>query len=323
MEIKKRIRHHRVLVSADRWRKRNFQKNVIVADKGQGYLNKDKKIAILHWDNPGAGLFAYYTQMLGLLAYAGAHDYVPVVDMKNYPNPYLMKEEIGKMNAWEFFWDQPGGISLEEAIQSAHLFSNNGKGASYFPSLNIYALKDKKEIRYWRNAAKKYICLKKDVWQECEERYRELIGEGEKVLGVLCRGTDYINQKPSGHPVQPVVETVIEKTEKVLEEYGCTKIFLATEDYGFAEKFRLKFGETVVMNQKSFVDYDPQNKRWINDYVGCIKETRREEGIDYLKTIYILSKCSCLVAGRTSGSLGAYIMSEGYEYTYFWDLGEY
>ncbi|MCI8852330.1 MAG: hypothetical protein HFI32_02345 [Lachnospiraceae bacterium] len=323
MDIKKRIKNNRILVMADRWRKRNFQRNRIMQDHRKGTLHENKKIVMIHWDNPGAGLFAYYTQMLGLLAYVGSKGYVPVVDMENYPNPYLLKDEVGKVNAWEFFWEQPGGIRLEEACHAARLFTNNGRGATYFPSLNIHALESRKETAYWRRAAKQYIRLKKDVWEACEERYRELIAAEDKVLGVLCRGTDYIYQKPSGHPVQPEIERVLEKTEKVHKEFGCTKIFLATEDPEFAERFRETFGEMVVMNQRNFVNYDPQKIKWINDYVEDTGDGQREKGLDYLKTIYILSKCDCLVAGRTSGSLGAYMMSEGYEYAYFWDLGEY
>jgi hypothetical protein len=45
--------------------------------------------------------------------------------------------------------------------------------------------------------------------------------------------------------------------------------------------------------------------------------------IDYYSTIYILSKCDGLLAGLTCGSICAYMMSKGYGYTHFWDLGRY
>ena len=48
-----------------------------------------------------------------------------------------------------------------------------------------------------------------------------------------------------------------------------------------------------------------------------------ERGIEYLTSIYLLSRCNGLVAGRTTGTVGACIMAEKYEFRYIFSLGRY
>jgi hypothetical protein len=45
--------------------------------------------------------------------------------------------------------------------------------------------------------------------------------------------------------------------------------------------------------------------------------------LDYLSCILLLSKCGYLVAGRTSGTVGAYIFSSGYKDEFLFNLGLY
>lgn len=47
------------------------------------------------------------------------------------------------------------------------------------------------------------------------------------------------------------------------------------------------------------------------------------EGLEYLSQIIILSRCDCFVAGLTSGTIGAMLLTNGYEYSYIFDLGLY
>ena len=46
-------------------------------------------------------------------------------------------------------------------------------------------------------------------------------------------------------------------------------------------------------------------------------------GIGYFAATYILSKCTCYIAGMTGGSKGVLIMSEGFEYKKIYNLGLY
>lgn len=43
---------------------------------------------------------------------------VPVVDMQTNYNIYLDKEAVGKINAWDRYYEQPCFIDLETALSS-------------------------------------------------------------------------------------------------------------------------------------------------------------------------------------------------------------
>ena len=49
-------------------------------------------------------------------------------------------------------------------------------------------------------------------------------------VGVYLRGTDYIDLKPSGHPVQPTVEQAMLVIDEYTRKYNVDSIFLVTED---------------------------------------------------------------------------------------------
>ena len=60
----------------------------------------------------------YYMAILGHIHVAESKSYVSVVDMKNYKNTYLKKEEVGSINSWEYYFRQPTDVSLDDAYKS-------------------------------------------------------------------------------------------------------------------------------------------------------------------------------------------------------------
>ena len=61
----------------------------------------------------------------------------------------------------------------------------------------------------------------------------------EKVLGVLCRGTDYVSLRPYNHPVQPSVSEMLQKAGEMLRCYKLEHIYLVTEDEGIRRAFEV------------------------------------------------------------------------------------
>lgn len=59
--------------------------------------------------NAPLGLFGYYITNLGWIEYALRKKMIPVVDMQNYQNPFHGLDEVGQINTWEYFFEQPGG----------------------------------------------------------------------------------------------------------------------------------------------------------------------------------------------------------------------
>ena len=81
-------------------------------------LRHRKTVCVLTVDASNGGLFALFRYFLGGIAYADRRGMLPVVDMKNTHNVYLSDDEVGHVNAWEYYFEQPSGIPLEEAERS-------------------------------------------------------------------------------------------------------------------------------------------------------------------------------------------------------------
>lgn len=142
---------------------------------------------------------------------------------------YLKKEQIGKVNAWEFYFQQPCGYSLVDISRSKSVIWGSGWVEDIFPYNDVSFLLDKNgEINKWMQVAQTYFRLSDEAQKRVDE-VKELLGE-KKTLGVLCRGTDYTSNKPRGHHIQPSVNEMCEKIDDVLAQYHCEQIFLGTEE---------------------------------------------------------------------------------------------
>lgn len=283
-----------------------------------GEMYPDKTFFVIRRAYCKVGLFSYVMTNMGLVDYAVGKGYIPVIDMQNYRNTYLEDERIGKENAWEFFFKQPCGYSLEDVKNAKNVILSNGliREKNSYPDFNI--IENETVFAYWHQVFQKYFKVTDEIANEFQRLRRELLGEG-KVLGILARGTDYVSSKPKGHPIQPTAEQVIEKAHEIMKSYSCDKIYLATEDADIYERLREVFGEKLVApDTKRYITSSGQN---INDFVD--KDNKYQKGKEYLLSIMILSSCECLVAGNVGGTHGTMLMSKGFEYSYIFDLGKY
>lgn len=60
------------------------------------------------------GLFAIVNSVINHCEYAYDNGYIPIVDMKHYANQYFKDGRIFKDNSWEYFFEQPSGIGLDD-----------------------------------------------------------------------------------------------------------------------------------------------------------------------------------------------------------------
>jgi len=156
--------------------------------------------------------------------------------------------------------------------------------------------------------------------------YEKILKNKGKVLGILCRGTDYLLNQPSNHPVQPDPLDVIKKAEEAVIENNCSYIFLATEDENIYACFREHFREKLLVNQQRRISHNEMTN--ISGVAIARSKIIREKnsylsGLEYLSAINLLSKCSCFIGGRTGGTKAVLLMSDGFEYEYIYDLGYY
>lgn len=158
--------------------------------------NADKKFLIINV-TPIQGLGVILNSVANHTRYARENGYIPVVDMMTCPNQYLYEEELGTVNAWEKFFSQPAGYNLDDAMNSKNAYSS--------------AILRRDKINDRTNLLD-FLKPNRQLMEFCQLMEKQL--RGNKLLGVLFRGTDYANMRPFNHFIQPTLEQMIMKVKE-------------------------------------------------------------------------------------------------------------
>ncbi|NLG05626.1 MAG: hypothetical protein GX567_17650, partial [Clostridia bacterium] len=225
----------------------------------------------------------------------------------------------GTENAWEYFFEQPVGVDLLDIAHSKNVILSWAESPREYPGADMTI--NPELYTMWKAYADQYLRIKPDIQIKIDQTYREL-SKDQKMIGVLCRGTDYTKGRPSRHPIQPDLMDLIRKTDELMTEKQCEFVYLATEDEDVYELFLKHYKDKLkTMNMKRFHADEIHN---INEALADQQDNDAcQKGIDYLVNIGVLAKCSCLVAGCAGGTYGALLLTEGYEDTYIFNLGYY
>lgn len=287
----------------------------------RGKENPDKVFYVVRRRDRYCGICSHILSALAHIDEEVEQGRIPVIDLQNSFNIYLEEEQVGRVNAWEFYFKQPCGYSLSDIKGSRNVVVGSYEIPLIFSFWDIDTLSGKTgELAHWRKLARKYLVLSDEAQQAVDDAQKRLFGENEKILGVKCRGTDYTNGRPKGHPIQPTPQQALEKASEIFEHQECTKVFLATEDKVFYELFKQRFGDKLIVNKSDYIKYQGGS---MGEEEYSNSQGKKESGMEYLVTTYLLSRCQCLCAGCVSGTAVAMILSEGYEYEYFFCLGLY
>lgn len=296
-----------------KWRER-------MTHPGREYPDKTFYVIRRHADR--AGLFSFVATNLGSIKDAVDRGMIPVIDMQNWINPMLTEDQVGRVNAWELYFEQPCGYGLDEIAGARNVMLSfieppGTHGQERYPDYNMVCRSE--ELSMWRKVSGKYLKLKPAVSDRIDSWYDGHLA-GHRTLGVLCRGTDYVQRRPFNHPLQPRTSAVIEKCHEVLEEWQCDQIYLSTEDQEIWNRMTEAFPGKIISYQKDHLHLNPGEN--IND-IGNAVQSPYQRNLEYLTAIGILARCSCLVAGAAGGTYGALLMTEGYDYEYLFRLGRY
>lgn len=297
-------------------------------DKSEHYIKRgDPNKAtyyIIRQQNTEAGLFWYFAMVAGHIRYAMSNGWLPVVDMQNYPNPYLAPDKLGKENAWEYYFEQPLKINLEQAYSGENVILSATENESVaYPDLTMRFFENKNNVlTEWRTLVKfGLLKVKPALVKEASAIRDKLFTKTDRVLGVKLRGTDYLANKPKWYPIPPTAEFATNVILSKLTEHKCNKIFLATEDKNIEQTLKNTFGDLCVTFDKKFVDY-VQGK----PITACRIDRENDnflQGKEYLIEMLLLSKCNSLVLARSFGAVGVMMLSEAFEHTYFFNFGRY
>jgi len=298
-----------------------------------GNDNKDKTFLVIRDDNRFSGIGSILSLVITNIIYARKLGYIPVVDLLNVESQYHDKVKVGVENAWEYYFLQPSNYNLQDISNSKNVIisigeSGNKKIINKRNIANKIYLFDKENINVileYKKYYKEYIKFIPEIKEKFENDYIKILKNKGRVLGVIGRGTDFISKKPKNHRVIPEPSVLLNKVIEIYKQEKFDYIYLATEDNDIFKLFKDEFSDKMLDNeQKRISQSDIENHYRLSDAEFDYGERQKYKlGIDYLSSINLLSKCSGICGGVTSATAIAYIMSNGYEFEYFFDLGIY
>lgn len=276
---------------------------------------------IIGFDDPQkSGWTVWERVVLYNCIYAKDHGMIPVVDMKNYRSIYSEKNDCRKVNVWDQFYLQPGGVSLEQAMESGNYLIADSS-PEWFSYIRARYPKRIKNMDYLRTAYSEYIKLRPDVETELHNRLMQLTSgnENARILTLCIRGTDY---KKFAYMKQPPVETLLSLGEKVFADYKCDYYYLATEDLAYVEQFKASLPENKVIVYDSGII-----KNYKDGFIGEIiggSVGEYKASMDYLTVLYIMNKSVALIGGLCGATIVAeYKRNPEYEYINIIDMHEH
>ena len=269
------------------------------------------------------GLFATFVIVLARVKYAMTKGWIPVVDMQNYPSSYLAPEKFGKENAWEYYFEQPMGICLEEAQNGENVILGGEKDPMPLPFGMIARYEyNKAAFAEWQMLVKDGVMkIKPEITEEALAIHNKLFPPKERVLGAHLRGTDFLD-KPHGHPIPPPTEYAVRVVIDKMREWKCDKLFLATEDKNILKIFQESFGDYLLTFDKPFKDYIVGKTR--GNTVIERDNGHFLSGKEYVMEMLLLTKCNCFVASGGSGNNGVMLFAEkNFDNVYEFRFGGY
>lgn len=273
------------------------------------------------------GLFSMYKHTIAHVLHAVEHDYVPVVDMRCYYNQYFKDGRVYRDNPWEYFFEQPYGVSPQNIPQNAKIIIASGSADAKFQiysrhlplSLDNNILPHPYLMQY-----NDFLRFAPDIKEYLLSEYQKIFNNEKNVLGIIVRGTDFVETKPKGHAIQPTAEMIIAKVKEMQQNFEINKIYLATEDKKIYDKIKAEFNDLLIDNNS--YKYDTVNGKLIYRVKAKRKDHFYNLAKEYMLSLYLLSRCKYFIGGRANGTLAVYMMTKGfscYEYVYLWDLGCY
>ncbi len=246
--------------------------------KSFGKKNKNKIFYIIR-RNPSAGFFSNITFVLNHLQISELMNFIPIIDMKNFPTIYNEKNKIkNSNNSWNYYFKKLNKYSLEDVYRSKNVFLSKTTFENHMPldMTNKSISKQFKKIKI-RNEIKKKAKIFFD---------KKLKKRGNKILGIHLRGSTYKTAR--GHAFPPTPEIMIENIDKLIKKYGYNKLFLVTEEKNYLDTLYKRYGNKCIfynsfrMHKKDSFQIYPRNSH------------RYKLGEEILIEALILSKCQGL-----------------------------
>lgn len=329
------IFHHKDYVKARKIRLENREYKT-----SYGKENPDKTFYLLRKNPEKTGILSCYLSELAQISLIEDKGIIPIMDMQTKHYDLIHNEEDGPdINAWEHYFEPLNEYSVNDALKSKNVIVGYGftvpEGKIFFNNDVI----TKETIAKWSELDSKYIRLKSNVKAEFDKEYEQLI-KGKRVLGSMFRDC-YVALANSrdkndpaylshpgiqSHPIQPDIYEWSDFLEKKMVEWNCDYLYIVCETTCTLDYLKERFGDKLIFveRKRRIVDellygkYLESEKEFYNNYSNVASN------IDYLKEVYLLSKCTSLMTCKNSGSIVAGLWNKGqYENYEIMQLGLY
>lgn len=282
-------------------------------------MKKNKKYIIIEKGKYNYKTFSafYLNNMLALVLKNLLNGYIPIVK-------YKTNSRDEKSNNWSDFFLQPVS-DLPDNIEKKYILNEECINSRFKPSFSM--IYSKKKLKLWGMIYNEFIKFNSDMTNYFEDEYNSIL-KGKRVLGVICRGTDYTATKPKYHPIQPDIEEIINEAQELLNAKDYDYIYLATEEEKYYQKFIEKFGKDCILTNKRTYYGEMYNQLDDNSLLYSVNFERENDqylkGKEYLSSLKLLSCCNSLIGGHCGGSdLALYFNNCKYEYVHIYDKGVY
>lgn len=288
-----------------------------------GNKNKGKVIMLLENQSHHAGFCALWVYFLNRLSFSDRHGFYHVIDW-NESEFYQEDHPVnGATSIFEYYFEQPSGISLEDARKSSFvIYDWNNPEFGYNDTFHVGDTNDykftAKDIEQFAKIQRKYIHLHADIEKSIKEQIQKLFRGSNNVLGVHARGADTkIGYK--GHPTIVTSEDYIDETQKMMNKVKADFIFLATDDQEMLDQFKAAFGDKLI--------YYDDVIRSTGTVMNCFIEKERENhhyllGLEIIRDVYTLAACNGFVCGMSYVSFIVQILkrANGQKFTSFYRI---
>lgn len=245
--------------------------------------------------------------------------YIPRVELKDRKKGWINWADYFEQPFFEFDREKLDHLPIYETKQ--RIATPWGEGYGFFRQEEWFSLL----CGLYQN----WAVLNEKTADYVRREYVKLL-DGKRVLGVLCRGTDFSEGKPKGHPVQPDIGELIREAREMKKKLSCDYLYVASEEKRLVDQMKEAFPEKVLENRRSYCDEEYYrmtaggNDVKIAEVLYQGEETYYQRGLEYISSVMLLSKCKGLVAGDCGGSeFALYMNNRQYEAYHIFSLGTY
>ncbi|HSI62233.1 MAG TPA: hypothetical protein VLE43_03920 [Candidatus Saccharimonadia bacterium] len=225
--------------------------------------------------------------------------------MERYPTRYNEDDDsgvLGTRNAWEYYFEQPAGITVSQALQLDPL-DYRGDVIGRFIGGPEEESSDALAER-GRELVKKFVRVRPDVLAKVDAVLPS--GVHGDVLGVHVRGTDMRRGYYALHPIPASSLAYVEEATALDRQHTFARVVLACDESETVELFQKQFGDrllTMNAHRTSAAQHMSERYEWL--FESQRELHRYHLGLEVLLDALLLSRCGSLLCGISNVSRAA------------------